>query len=270
MNHAAISVVSSTPPASAARWPLGALLAFGACNAFGGGWYGLSGASGVPKAWLAHTPFQDYFVPSFVLLIVVGGALGSAALAVLLRAAFARRAAFAAGGILLAWIVVQVAIIGYVSWLQPTTLLASLLVLILASGLPRSKAEAGSARAFFSYYRGALRAPRATFDALRADPRRLRFGTWALASNAALYTLVYLFLVMGNGRPTVFKPWLALPAESYYRYDAFLLAPSMFAGWLLAAGVVQLFGKLTGVASGSFEDTLAVLGFSIAIASWST
>lgn len=264
------SSIGSWSPVNVARWVLAVLLAFTACNAFGGGWYGLSGAAGVPQAWLAHSPFQDYFVPSFVLLVVVGGSLGVSAIAVLARAAFARRAAQAAGVTLLAWIVVQVAIIGYVSWLQPASFLAGLLVVAVARVLPRPKPrESSFARSFVAYYRGAVLAPRATFDALCEDPRRLRFGTWALTSNAALYTLVYLFLVMGNGRPTVFKPWLALPAESYYRYDAFLLAPSMFAAWLLAAGVVQLFGKLLG-GSGSFEDTLAVLGFGIAIASWST
>ena len=42
-----------------------------------------------------------------------------------------------------------------------------------------------------------------------ADPRRLHLGALALLSNAGLYTLVYVFLVMGRGRPTAFKPWLA-------------------------------------------------------------
>ena len=36
---------------------LGALLAFGALNAFAGGYCGLSGAEGVPRKWLAGSPF---------------------------------------------------------------------------------------------------------------------------------------------------------------------------------------------------------------------
>ena len=54
--------------------------------------------------------------------------------------------------------------------------------------------------------------------------------------------------------------WLAIPAEEYYRWNLYLLPPSMFAGWLLASAVVQLASRpLGGV--GRFEDTVAALGF---------
>jgi len=115
-----------------------------------------------------------------------------------------------------------------------------------------------------------FRRPRRTFEALLSDPRRLRLGALALLSHASLYTLVYLFLVMGEGRPTVFQPWLPIEAESYYRYNAFLLAPSVVVAWLLATGVAQLLGTLAFRGQGSFEDTASTLGFSIAAASWAT
>jgi peptidoglycan/LPS O-acetylase OafA/YrhL len=117
---------------------LGALLAFGALNAFAGGYYGLSGAAGVPREWLADSPFTDYMVPSLVLFIVVGGALALAAIMVFRRHRLARPAAFAAAAVLLGWIVVQVAIIGSVSWMQPTTFVAGILMLVLARLLPSS------------------------------------------------------------------------------------------------------------------------------------
>lgn len=250
------------------RWFLAALLAFGALNAFVGGFYGLRGARGVPVQWLASSPFEDYFVPSFVLFVAVGGSLLVAAAAVWARAEFARRAVLFAGGVVLVWIALQVAVIGYVSWLQPVTAIAGIVTLALGSLLPRSLAPRRGA--FFGYYRGVFCRPRATFDALMLDPRRLRLGTRALLSNAALYTLVYLFLVIGHGRPTVFKPWLAIDAEIYYRYDAFLLAPSMIMAWLLAACVVQLLARQIGRGVGSFEDTLSSFGFAIAAGSWPT
>jgi hypothetical protein len=75
------------------RYALGLLLAFGALNAFGGGHYGLSGAPGVPVEWLAGNPFENYFVPSVILFVVVGGTLAFAALAVLARFRVARRSA---------------------------------------------------------------------------------------------------------------------------------------------------------------------------------
>jgi hypothetical protein len=118
-----------------------ALLAFGALNAFAGGYYGLSGAEGVPREWLAGSPFTDYRVPSLILFLVVGGALALAAVMVFTRHRRARAAAFAAAAVVLVWIIVQVAIIGYVSWMQPATFAAGLGILLLTVLLPSSRAR---------------------------------------------------------------------------------------------------------------------------------
>jgi hypothetical protein len=79
-----------------------------------------------------------------------------------------------------------------------------------------------------------------------------------------LYTMVYVNLTIGGGAPSSFTPWLAIPKESYYFFDRFLLAPSMLICWISAAGIVQLASKPFG-GSGSFEDTLGVLGFAIGL-----
>jgi hypothetical protein len=120
-------------------------------------------------------------------------------------------------------------------------------------------------KSFKDYYLGTIFRPRRTFDALLADGRRLRYGLLALSLNALLYTLVYVFLSMGGGAPSSVTPWLAIPSEVYYQYNRFLLAPSMFMCWILAAGVAQLLSRLFS-GKGSFEDTLSVLGFGISIA----
>lgn len=73
----------SRSQSSTIRYVLGGLLAFGALNAFGGGYYGLSGAKGVPTEWLEGSPFSDYTFPSVILLAVVGGSFLVAAVAVL-------------------------------------------------------------------------------------------------------------------------------------------------------------------------------------------
>jgi hypothetical protein len=122
---------------SVVRYALGGLLAFGALNAFAGGYYGLSGAKGVPLEWLEGSPFKSYFIPSLILVVVVGGAFLAAAIAVFARMRLARLAAFAAGGIVLVWLAVQVTIIGYISWMQPTTAACGLLILVLAWLLPQ-------------------------------------------------------------------------------------------------------------------------------------
>jgi len=114
------------------RYVLGGVLSFGALNAIAGGYYGLSGAEGVPKQWLEGSPFTDYFIPGLVLLIVVGGAFVVSAIAVFMELRIARHAALGAGVIVLGWLAVQMAIIGYVSWMQPTTAVAGLLIIVLA------------------------------------------------------------------------------------------------------------------------------------------
>jgi hypothetical protein len=91
----------------AVGYPLGGLLAFGALNAFAGGYYGLSGAEGVPVEWLRGSPFSDYTVPSLILFIGGGGSFLTAAIAVFARARIARASTLTAGAIALIWIAVD-------------------------------------------------------------------------------------------------------------------------------------------------------------------
>ena len=114
------------------RYSLGGLLAFGALNAFAGGYYGMSGAEDVPREWLEGSPFEDYFIPSLVLFVVVGGSLLAAAIAVFAGLRRARLAALAAGLVVLGWLAVETLIIGYISWMQPATPLGALLIIFLA------------------------------------------------------------------------------------------------------------------------------------------
>ena len=124
---------------------LGFLLAFGALNAFAGGYYGMAGADGVPRDWLTGSPFRDYRVPGLILFVVVGGAFLFAAMTVLARAEIGRTAALAAGAIVLGWLAVQLAIIGYVSWMQPVTAAVGFAILLLALRLP-VRSRGGSPR----------------------------------------------------------------------------------------------------------------------------
>jgi hypothetical protein len=137
MTHIALHeapVRASTRPAM--RYLLGSLLAFGALCAFAGGYYGLAGAKDVPSEWLDGTPFKDYFFPSLILFVVVGGSCLAAATAVLLGLRVARLAAFGAAAVLLTWLAVELLMLGYVSWMQPATTAGALVVLLLAWLLP--------------------------------------------------------------------------------------------------------------------------------------
>ena len=154
---------ASTRPAI--RYLLGSLLAFGALNAFAGGYYGLAGAEGVPREWLEGTPFKDYFYPSLILLVVVGGSCLVAAAAVFARPRVGRLAAFAAAAVLLIW------------------LAAELLMLAMSLGCSRQRQPQ---RSCYSSWRGYCRAERRTapigggaLPGSRGSPR------WWLAGSAS-------------------------------------------------------------------------------------
>jgi hypothetical protein len=131
---------------SVIRYVLGSLLAFGAVNAAGGGYYGLSGAQGVPVEWLKGSPLRDYFIPGLVLLVVVGGSFLAGAIAAFTNSRLARVAGLGAGAVVLVWISVQLSIIGYVSWMQPVTAAGGLAILGLFWLLPGQSATPRPAR----------------------------------------------------------------------------------------------------------------------------
>jgi hypothetical protein len=118
---------------------LGAFLSIIALNAIGGGIYGMTGAKGVPLQWLEGTPFRSYFFPSLLLFVMIGGSCSFAAIAVLRRQHIARKAASGSALLLLAWIIVQVLMIGYVSWLQPAIFFSALALLPLARFISTEK-----------------------------------------------------------------------------------------------------------------------------------
>ncbi len=121
-------------------WLLVAAEAIVALNAIGGAIYGLAGAENVPRDWLAGTPFSSYVVPSLILLVVVGGGMSLAAVALLARHRFAPELSVAAGLFLISWITAQVIIIvpdGGFSWLQPTMFAAGMAVATLGWELRR-------------------------------------------------------------------------------------------------------------------------------------
>lgn len=122
---------------------------------------------------------------------------------------------------------------------------------------------------FLTTYVDAIVHPRRAFESLRDDPRGLRLGAYAVALTAANYTLVYLFLAHNGGRPTVFTPWLAIPAEVYYRYNVVLHAPSLALAWVSGSAFAHLAARGLG-GRGSFEVTLALLGLAASVSTWWT
>lgn len=120
---------------------------------------------------------------------------------------------------------------------------------------------------FNQFYWPAFVRPVSTFRSILASPVRLRYALYAMVINMVAYTMVYVFLIFGDGRP--YKPWLNIPEDLYYRYNVWLTAPTMLIGWLAAAGLIHLLTRSINK-NGTFNDLLILLGFSISIASWST
>ena len=130
----------STPSEKLINYSLGILLAFLALNAFGGAYYGMSGAIDVPLEWLEGGPFKNYFIPCLFLFIIIGGAALLASILVFKRHPKARLGSMATAIIVLLWLAIQVIIIGYISWMQPATTILALLILIMAVLRPKEKA----------------------------------------------------------------------------------------------------------------------------------
>lgn len=125
---------------------LGVLLSIVALNAFGGGYYGMAGAENVPVEWLKGSPFSNYFIPSLILFFIVGGSSLIAAITAFRRRPSSRKISLLCGFIILTWIAVQLAIIGYVSWMQPATTIAAIIIILLCLQLPRDKGPAPTFR----------------------------------------------------------------------------------------------------------------------------
>ncbi len=87
--------------------------------AVGGGVYALLGAPSVSREWLQRTPFRSYAIPGVFLLVVVGGIMFFSAGLLVTEAGVARLVSLEAGIVLIAWIGIQVSMIGYRHWLQP-------------------------------------------------------------------------------------------------------------------------------------------------------
>jgi hypothetical protein len=122
-------------------------------------------------------------------------------------------------------------------------------------------------KTFNNYYRLTIIKPGLAFKNLKEDTNSLKYSVIAVSITATLYTFVYVFLILGGGQP--FKPWLAISLDAYYKYNVFFCAPSMFLGWILAAGVVHTLSRIVAN-TGTFEQTLSLFGFGISIASWTT
>lgn len=101
----------------------------------------MAGAKGTPLDLLEGSVFQNYFIPSLILFLVVGGSSLIAAFKAFKKHSNARRIGFVNGLIILVWILFQVKIIGYESWLQPFIAITGISIIFLSGNLPGSRQD---------------------------------------------------------------------------------------------------------------------------------
>lgn len=115
---------------------LQATLALLGVSGVGGGFALLADPSGglvdVPASLLAGTPFGSYLIPGLLLLAFVGLLPLVAGYGLAVERRFAWLASVVAGSVAIGWILVQVALLGYVSRFQPLVLGVGLVVLTLS------------------------------------------------------------------------------------------------------------------------------------------
>lgn len=109
--------------------------------------------------------------------------------------------------------------------------------------------------------------PQKSFEELSVNGNLLKLSFFYISVPILFYTLMYVFLTIANGAPSVFTPWLNIPKEDYYAINRFLLAPSMLLCWLTVASFIQISSRLTG-GKGTFEQTLATIALAISISMW--
>jgi hypothetical protein len=115
---------------------------FGAVSAIVGAIGLVAGFMAIPLSVLAGTPFADFTVPAVLLGVVVGGtALAAAAIGAFGPRPIEALASAAAGCVMAGWMVIEVAMIGLGSWLQPTYFAVGLVMLGLAGLLQWAKAH---------------------------------------------------------------------------------------------------------------------------------
>jgi hypothetical protein len=116
---------------------------------------------------------------------------------------------------------------------------------------------------FCRYLGGTALRPNATFHALQADPKRVSKSFKAILLIGVLYTITVVMLAAAGALITA-PAFLALSPENYYFCEMFFALPVMVLAWILAAGFVQFLSRW-GKGSGTFEGTLAALGFAVTV-----
>lgn len=98
------------------QWVLILLGGFVAVTAIGGGITMATGLDPLPQEWLTGTPFNSFVLPGLLLAVLVGGSAAIATYAMVTSPQAGALLSVVAGGLLMAWIVIEVLLLNQPSW----------------------------------------------------------------------------------------------------------------------------------------------------------
>jgi hypothetical protein len=111
------------------------------------------------------------------------------------------------------------------------------------------------------YWAQATIRPRAAFTSLRGDPGKVAVAFWINLLFAAMYTITVV-VYFRIGRLPAIEPWVPVPADRNYLYQAFWTIPWGLATWIMISGAAHLLA-IAGPQQRhgyQFEDALVVCG----------
>jgi len=119
----------------------------------------------------------------------------------------------------------------------------------------------------WGYFAAFIHHPARTCAQLLSDPARLRFGFFAVLTVGLGYAVTFAGIACSGG--IAGPPWLVISQAEYFKWEVLFVAPVTVLCWVLAGGVMHLLSKPFG-GRGTLDDTLALLGFAIAFATFVT
>jgi len=121
----------------------------------------------------------------------------------------------------------------------------------------------GTVMSFLGYFVRTIIKPRPTFRKLLADPKHVSKSFKAVLFMGFLYTITVVCFAAGGALISA-PAFINLQPENYYFWEMFFAVPIVFLGWILASGFGQLLSR-GGKGAGTFEGTLATLGFALMV-----
>lgn len=106
------------------------------------------------------------------------------------------------------------------------------------------------------YFTAPIHRPVRRLEELLEDPHRVGYASLVILFLGCAYSVTVL-IGYSKGFGAITAPWLAIPAEDYYLWEAFFTLPTFFLLMIVLSGVGRLLALMLK-GSGSFESNFSV------------